>query len=111
MNYHNKIFRPVSSSKNSNTTPETIFVYQQQGSILTSTYSGGQIVSGHLIGQVDSKGNITMHYHHITTDGALRTGICTSTPEVLPNGKLLLHETWEWTSGDCSKGHSKLEEL
>lgn len=26
------------------------------------------------------------------------------------NGKIRLHETWEWTSGDQSKGQSIIEE-
>jgi hypothetical protein len=39
------------------------------------------------------------------------TGICFSTPEILENGKIRLHESWEWTSGDQSKGTSIIEEL
>lgn len=38
------------------------------------------------------------------------TGICHSIPEILSNGKIRLHETWEWTSGDLSKGQSIIEE-
>ena len=38
------------------------------------------------------------------------TGICQSTPELLPNGKLRLHEAWQWTAGDRSKGSSVIEE-
>jgi hypothetical protein len=39
------------------------------------------------------------------------TGICTSTPEVLENKKIILHEKWQWTSGDMSKGESVIEEI
>lgn len=111
MNYDNKRFRPVQNSKNSETTSETLFVYRQQGSILTSEYSGGAIVKGHLIGLVDEKGNIEMRYHQVNTKGKLMTGVCFSTPEILSNGKIRLHENWEWTSGDKSKGQSILEEV
>jgi hypothetical protein len=52
-----------------------------------------------------------MHYHQVNTKGELMTGICRSVPEILPDGKILLHETWEWTSGDYSKGKSLLEEV
>jgi hypothetical protein len=38
------------------------------------------------------------------------TGICISKPEILENGKIRLHEFWEWTSGDKSKGTSIIEE-
>ncbi|MDP4845158.1 MAG: n-acetylglutamate synthase, partial [Salibacteraceae bacterium] len=93
------------------TSSETVFHYVQEGNILTSNYSGGKIVKGHLMGKVDENGIITMCYHQINTAGELMTGTCTSTPEVLPNGKIRLHETWQWTSGDLSKGASIIEEI
>lgn len=111
INYNNKRFRPVSSSKNSETSSETFFLYKQEGRILTSHYKGGHIVKGHLIGLVDANGTINMRYHQINTAGELMTGICTSKPELLANGKIKLHESWQWTSGDLSKGTSVLEEV
>ncbi|WP_321538875.1 hypothetical protein [Flavobacterium piscinae] len=38
------------------------------------------------------------------------TGICHSKPEIMENGKIRLHETWQWTSGDYSNGESIIEE-
>ncbi len=111
MNYNNKTFRPVQNSENGETTEETIFEYKQEGEILTSEYSGGQIKQGHLIGLVDKNGNIEMSYHQINTQGELMTGICFSKPEIMQNGKIRLYEIWEWTSGDHSKGNSILEEI
>jgi hypothetical protein len=29
----------------------------------------------------------------------------------LPNGRLRLHEEWQWTNGDLSKGRSIVEEI
>ncbi len=110
MDYHNKIFRPVSNTANGETSSETVFLYQQVGQILTCTYTGGQIVKGQLIGLVDEEGKIEMRYHQVNTKGELMTGICFSEPEILPNGKIRLHETWKWTSGDESIGQSVLEE-
>ncbi len=101
----------MSGSQNSETTQETLFLYQQEDNVLTSTYWGGNIRQGHLIGLVAKNGCIDMRYHQINTDGKLMTGTCFSKPELLPNGKIRLHETWQWTSGDCSKGHSILEEI
>jgi hypothetical protein len=111
INYHNRTFRPVSNTENGETSEETFFEYRQTGHILTSTYSGGQIERGHLIGLVDEEGRIDMRYHQINTRGELMTGICRSTPELLPDGRIRLHEEWEWTSGDRSKGRSVLEEV
>ncbi|MFS4483632.1 n-acetylglutamate synthase [Hyunsoonleella sp. 2307UL5-6] len=111
INYNNKTFKPISSSVNSETSSETIFSYKQHQNIVTSYYSGGNIIKGHLIGLVDEDGNINMRYHQINKNGTLMTGICSSKPEITTNGKIRLHENWEWTSGDTSKGSSILEEI
>jgi hypothetical protein len=110
VNYNNKTFRPISNTENGETSNETVFLYQQVGNILTSDYSGGKIIKGHLIGLVDEHGAIEMRYHQVNEKGELMMGICNSTPEILPNGKIRLHEIWEWTSGDKSKGQSIIEE-
>jgi hypothetical protein len=111
MNYNDKKFRPISTTENGETSNETLFHYKQTGNMLTAEYSGGKIKYGHLIGLVDELGNITMRYHQINENDELMTGICFSTPEILENGKIRLHESWEWTSGDQSKGTSIIEEL
>ncbi|KEO73766.1 hypothetical protein [Anditalea andensis] len=111
MKYHHKQFRAVQNTKNGETSTDTVFTYYQHGKILTGDYSGGQILKGHLIGLVDENGQIDMRYHQINTKGELMTGTCFSKPEIMPNGKIRLHEIWEWTSGDRSKGTSILEEL
>ena len=111
MNYHNKKFKPVNNTDNAETSEDTVFLYQQNGRILTSEYSGGQIVKGHLIGLVDEEGNIDMRYHQVNSNGELMTGVCRSRPEVLGNGRIRLLEEWQWTSGDKSRGESILEEI
>tara|TARA_R110002074_G_scaffold161480_3_gene319316 strand:- start:47059 stop:47394 length:336 start_codon:yes stop_codon:yes gene_type:complete len=111
MNYNNKYFKPVQTSINGETTDETIFHYKQSGSIVTANYQGGEILKGHLLGIVDSRGHINMRYHQVNSKGDLMTGTCLSTPEVLSNGKIRLREEWQWTSGDCSKGNSIVEEI
>ncbi len=111
INYHNKTFRPIQNTENGETSGETIFLYRQEGNILIAAYSGGKIIKGQLIGLVDQDGNIDMRYHQVNIFGELMTGVCKSTPEIMPNGKIRLHENWEWTSGDKSKGNSVIEEL
>ena len=110
INYNDKIFRPIINSENGETSSETVFYYKQVDNILTSEYSGGKIKYGHLIGLVDNRGNIEMRYHQVNDKDELMTGVCKSKPEILENGKIRLHETWEWTSGDKSKGQSIIEE-
>lgn len=111
MNYHNKKFRPVSNSENGEVDAETIFEYKQSGTILTCRYSGKVIIEGHLLGIVDEDGKIEMRYHQINRAGQLMAGKCHSIPEQLPDGRIRLHEKWQWTSGDESYGESVLEEI
>lgn len=110
INYNNKTFRPVSNTDNGETSSETVFHYHQTGNILTSQYSGGKIKAGHLIGLVAEDGSIDMRYHQVNEEGVIMTGKCRSIPKILPNGKIRLDETWEWTSGDLSHGKSIIEE-
>ena len=111
INYHNKTFRSVSNTANGEVSNETVFHYKQEGNIVTATYSGGAVAQGHLIALVNERGSLDMRYHHVNTSGTIMTGICRSTPEVLPGGKIRLHEEWQWTSGDGSNGKSVVEEL
>ncbi len=111
MNYNDKKFRPISNTENGETSNETLFHYKQDGNMLTAHYSGGKIKYGHLIGLVDKSGNVEMRYHQVNDKDELMTGICISRPEILANGKIRLHESWEWTSGDKSTGKSIIEEL
>ena len=111
MNYNDKKFRAVQNSSNGVVSIEMIFEYKQVGNIVTCVYKGKLISSGHLIGTVDEVGVITMVYHQISKNGEIMTGVCNSKPEVLKNGKIRLHENWQWTSGDKSKGTSILEEI
>ena len=111
IDYDNKRFRPVSNSDNGEVSNDMIFHYKQTGNIITCTYREQNILAGHLIGIIDENSCIQMSYHQVNKDGELMTGICTSRPEKMDNGKIRLHESWQWTSGDRSKGHSVLEEI
>lgn len=111
INYNQKIFRSASNTDNGEVGSDTVFYYRQEGNIVAATYHGGSIVQGHLIAKVDEHGNLDMRYHHINQQGELMTGVCQSTPKLLPNGKVRLYERWKWTCGDYSSGESIIEEI
>lgn len=111
INYNNKKFRPVSNTANGETDNETIFHYKQEGNILSAEYAGGRIVKGQLIGLVGEEGELNFCYQQVNDKGEIMTGSCISTPELLPDGKLRLHEKWKWTSGDLSEGESIIQEI
>lgn len=110
MNYNNKIFKTIANSENGELEAGMLFSYKQVDNILSCSYSGSSIRMGKLLGLVDEKGNIDMHYFQINLKDEIMTGICKSSPEIMENGKIRLHESWQWTSGDLSSGNSILEE-
>lgn len=111
INYHNRTFRGVTNTENGQVSNATVFHYSQDGQMLTATYSGGSIRYGRMLGHVRDDNSLYFVYHHIDTDGQLMTGYCTSQPEWLPDGRLRLYETWEWTHGGEGAGNSIVEEV
>ena len=75
---------------------------RQTGRIVTCRYSGGRIVSGQLIALVDEAGSLDMRYHPMNDCGELMTGVCRSAPELLPDGRIRLHEDGSWTRAALS---------
>lgn len=111
IDYHGRRFYSVSNSPTGEVGAETIFDYHQTGDVVWATYEGGAIRFGTLIAKVDGDGALDMRYHHVNAAGELMTGVCHSTPELLPDGRVRLHERWRWTSGDGSSGESVIEEV
>ncbi len=108
--YDGKIFVPKYNSNNGEVNENTVFHYHQNDQMLWGEYSGGDIVRGHLIGTISNDNSINFYYHHINTNAQVKIGKCYSTPHVLPNGKIELHEEWQWLDGDKSAGTSVLIE-
>jgi hypothetical protein len=111
LNFHKKVFRSVSNTANGEVGEETMFHYSQAGDVVWAEYAGGAIIKGFLIAKILENNALNMRYEHINKAGALMTGKCYSTPEVLPDGRIRLHEKWQWTSGDISSGESIVEEI
>lgn len=111
INYNDRRFKSISNSPNGEVGGDTTFHYFQDGNVVWADYHGGDIVHGSLIATVDENGRLDMRYHHVNRLGELMTGKCRSTPEILPDGRIRLHEQWQWTSGDYSEGTSIIEEI
>lgn len=110
-NYHNRKFVSVENSSNGEVSSKTYFHYKQDGHILTGTYSGGEIVSGTMIGIVQEDGSLDFRYNHVNIQYEIRGGSCKSTPEILPDGRIRLYEKWQWLDSEHSEGESIVEEV
>lgn len=113
IDYSDRLFRAVKLDGNGDVGEDTLFRYNQRGNRLTSTYSGGDVEYGTMVGTVHTDGSLTFLYQHLTKSGALRAGQCESRPEVLKSGRIRLHERWVWTYGPNAgqRGESIVEEV
>jgi hypothetical protein len=113
MNYNleGKIFTSLSNAENGEVGEDTLFYYHQEGAVVWAEYEGGAILKGHLIAKVLEDGRLQMNYHHLNTAGEIMLGKCSSTPVLLPDGRLKFQEEWQWLSGDHSSGYSEIIEI
>lgn len=111
VNLDRRTFVSAFNTDNGEVGSETVFQYRQEGNLVWAEYAGGAIVKGHLIANMDDAGVLDMRYHHVNDIGELMIGKCISTPEVLDDGRIKLHEKWQWLSGDMSSGTSEIIEL
>lgn len=110
IDYEGRRFRGVVNYDDGDLTRETLFAYHQQGRILWGEYAGGGVAHGFLVGTVDGDDSLTLLWQYVSHDGRLVGGMCTSRPELLPDGRLRLHEEWAVALGGRQKGSSVIEE-
>ncbi len=111
INYNGRTFRSFSNTAEGEVDARTTFRYRQMGNIVWAEYAGGRIRLGQLLGLILPDGKLELRYQHVNETGELMTGLCLSTPEVLPDGRLRLHEAWQWTCGERVSGESIVEEI
>ena len=108
---NNKVFMSVSNTANGDVNSATRFYYNQKGSVITAHYEGGVVQLGSIIGKMLDAENFTICYQHLTVNGELRAGQCSTRIELLDNDVIKLIEEWQWLNGDLSTGHSELIEV
>lgn len=111
IDYNDRLFRAVSNSPGGEVDDSTLFNYRQHADVVWVTYQGGRIALGTMIGVAREDGSLDLRYQHVTTGGEIRTGRCRSTPEILADGLVRLHEAWEWTEGGQGVGTSLVQQV
>ncbi len=102
-------FRPVGDTVGGEVGAETVFEFSQEDDLVHARYAGGQVRLGYLVG-TSTGTDVQFRYAHVNRAGDTATGQSRDRIEVLPDGRLRLHETWAWDSQEGS-GTSTLEEL
>lgn len=108
MNYDNKRFRPVGGRDGEES---RVAVYRQQGDLLWGEFVGGHARRGVLTGTSAPDGRLEFGYCMVLDTGEVISGHCRSTPEILADGRIRLHEVWERYGAQASTGVSCVEEI
>lgn len=105
---HGRVLRSTSAVAGGQVTPETEFRFRQSDTMIWGRYSGGGIRLGFLVGTSDGE-TLRFRYTQLDSNGETASGCSVDRIEVLPDGRVRLHETWAWDSREGS-GTSVLEE-
>lgn len=111
IDYNGRCFVSIENTDNGEVSSKTIFEYKQEGHIISAAYSGGEIVKGTLIGVIKGDGCLEFRYNHVNNKNEIRGGQCTSTPKILPDGRIRLYEKWKWLDSEATEGNSIIEEV
>ncbi|MGW0664115.1 hypothetical protein [Streptodolium elevatio] len=104
-----RTFAPRGRPEQGEVDSATRFRYREADGAVWADYAGGEIVRGHLIGTRDGD-TMDFRYVQLNRDGKTSSGHCATRITELPDGRLLLDETWEWESRP-GQGTSAVEEV
>ena len=102
-------FRALAAVEGGDVGKDTIFDYRQEDDVVYAKYAGGDVRLGFLVG-LRSGETIEFRYIQLRSDGSTASGRCRSRVEVLADGRLRLHESWQWES-QPGAGSSVVEEV
>src|SRR5262249_11671562 len=88
-----------------------VTIYRQDGDLLWAELSGSGVRRGALTGRCAEDGSLEFAYTMVLDDGPVVSGRCLSPPELLEDGRIMLHEKWQRFSPHASVGVAELEEM
>jgi hypothetical protein len=77
---------------------DTLFRFAQERDAVWTSYAGGRIIRGFLVGVVDGA-RLTFHYCQSKTGGALNSGHSNREPGRTADGLVEILEHFQWASG------------
>jgi hypothetical protein len=106
INYEGRRFRTAGHGPEASVT-----TYHHDGDLLWADFAGDGVRRGALSGRCADDGVLEFAYSMVLTDGRIIAGRCRSTPEVLSDGRVRLHEEWERYAPHAATGVAELEEV
>ncbi len=106
INYDGRRFSPVEAGEG-----DRVAVYRQDGDLLWGEFIGGRARRGTLTGICRPDGELDFAYCMVLDDGQVISGHCTSTPQILDDGRIQLDEVWQRYGAHESAGTSRLHEI
>lgn len=85
--------------------------YHQDGDLVWGEFAGGHVRRGSLAGTCSPDGTLDFTYCMVYDSGEIVSGRCRSTPQLLDDGRIRLHEEWERYAPHADRGVSYLEEV
>ncbi len=108
INYDGRRFRSTAHAPGEE---GAVAVYRQSGDLLWAEFAGGNARRGALSGRCAADGTLEFGYTMVLTSGDVICGRCVSTPEILDDGRIRLHEQWERYGPHAATGVSEIEEI
>jgi len=108
INYDGRRFRAAEAGPDGQA---PVALYRQEGDLVWAEFAGGEVRRGSLAGTCAADGTIDFAYCMVRDDGRVISGRSLSTPQVLADGRIRLHETWERYGQHADRGTSYLEEV
>lgn len=104
-----RAFRSAGAVEGGEVSAETLFEYHETDGLVWARYAGGTVRLGFLVG-TRTGDRLDFRYAQVNDAGETAVGHCRSDVERLADGRLRLHETWEWESRPGT-GTSVVEEV
>ncbi len=104
-----RVFESVTNSADGEVGSGTRFRFAQDGEVISARYAGGAVRLGFLVGTIDGE-VLEFRYAHLNGEYETASGRSTDRIELLDDGRLRLHESWQWDSKEGT-GESVLEEV
>jgi|GEM_PF-308115 len=96
------VFEVVTTSPASAISRDTWFEFHERDGVVEASYTGGEIVTGRLVGRRDQD-RVSTAYTQLRVDGRLQTGTATMLVEIGTGGQVLLIEDYTWSDGTMGR--------